>query len=520
MHTILTIASLILAALALTSIALGHGGIIESLGRLRGLGTRLSLLGVLLLTVGALTARAFITLDEEAEKRIARGTEPGDTISTGFDTKARFLSQSHPLGRVVDRNGLLLAGYVNRDGHLKRYYPAGAATAHIVGYWTGPIRDGVGVEKGLVYLNDSLRDDRPHDVALSLDLRLQADALKALGGRNGAVVVLNSRTGEVLAAASTPSYDPNVVASDSAWKRYASDEIGRPLTSRALRDDFSPGSSIKPLVAAAALTYDTPLPEEEGFSCVGTYTPGPGIRPITDHGSSHGRVTLASAMRVSCNTYFSHLAYGLVGFDRMQAFLEDVGANETLLWNTNVFLNRSGALRLSPSRVEAADEIARSRVGIGQASVKLNPLHAAVIYGGIAEGGLFLRPRLERDIPNDTLAADTTKPDAPSWALSAVTAERIAEVMLEPLKPGGTASGIFNALKGRGITVYGKTGTADREPDGRAPSWFSSFAEKGNRRYVVIVVIENRRGSYAGDLNAPIARAMYEALEKYGYFRE
>ena len=508
MQTALNISLILLLLLFVLGLFGARGGVLESLHGLRGRGIRIVIPLFFLLIAGGLFARVFTTMDEETEQLIVRGAEPGDTVSRGFDTKGRFLGMTRPLGRIFDRNGMSLATYGLVDRHLARIYPAGPVAAHVVGYWTGPLRDGVGVEKGLVYLNDSIRDDRPHDVTLSIDLRLQEDAMRALDGRSGAIVVLDPSTGEVLAAASNPTYDPAGVWDTETWRRYATDNDRKPLLGRAIKDLYSPGSSIKPLVAAAALHLDVPLPEEKGFVCTGEYDPGKGIPPITDHGSVHGRIDLEEAMKVSCNVYFSYLAYELIGYDRMKRFLESLGANYRLSWNGSIPLNRSGSLRIAPSRVEAKDEIARSRIGIGQASVKLNPLHAAVLYGGIAQGGIFLAPTLETGRIPDTLGA----------RLRAATTDELAQLLRGPIEPGGTAGGVFSGFDRRGIKVYGKTGTADREPDGRSPSWFSSFAEKNGRRYVVIVALENRAGAYAGALNAPMARTLYESLSNYGYF--
>ena len=510
MVTILTYTTLFLSLLFLAGAFMSRGGVIESLGILRGRGFRVSLIVVAGFLFIGLFWRGTLYMNDEREEWITRGRDAGDTISLGFNTKARFRSLSQPLGRVFDRNGLLLAGYIVHEGHLRRYYPAEKATAHLVGYWTGPIRDGVGVEKGLIYLNDSLRDNRSHDVYLSLDLRVQQEAIRALNNRNGAIVVLDPSTGQVLAAASLPSFDPNKVWESNVWRDYATDKSSRPLISRAVKDNFSPGSSIKPLVAAAALSLYAKLPEEGGILCTGEFDPGPDIPIISDHGAIHGRLDLSEAMRVSCNTYFSWLAYTSLGYQRMKEFLESLGANSRLNWNTGIFLNEYGALRIGLSNVEAPDKIAQSRIGIGQASVKFNPLHAAVIYGGIAEGGVFLSPTLELERSTDTLA----------WFLGAEVTDEVADLLLEPLKPGGTSPRIFDGLKRKGMVVYGKTGTADREPDGRSPSWFSSFAEKNDKRYVVIVVLGNRRGGHAGSLNAPLARQMYEVLDRYGYFSQ
>jgi penicillin-binding protein A len=482
---------------------------IESLRRLDGRGVR-TVIGLTLVgLVAAVVYRTQFYVNDERESWITVGRTPADSVSRGFNTKSRFRSLSQPLGRVLDRNGRVLAGYELRDGHLQRHYPAGPTAAHLVGYWTGHLRDGVGVEKAMTLVNDSLKDDLPHDLRLTIDLRLQDDAMRALGGEFGSIVVLDPANGEVLAAANYPTYDPNRIMNDTVWKRLVLDKRVRPLISRTIRDNFSPGSSIKPFVAAAAASTGAPLPEDRGFACTGEYAPGGRIKPISDHGSAHGAIDIYTAMRVSCNVYFSKLAYELVGYDPLKEYLEGIGFNSRLRWNTGAFLNESSTLLPAMSWVKARDEIAKTRLGIGQASVKTNPLHIAVVVGGMANGGVFVRPTLEKGRPADTLP----------WAIEARTGEWLERLMREPLLPGGTAYRAFAGIENRKITVYGKTGTADPEPDGREPSWFISYAEKNGRRFVVVVAIQNRRHRYAGDVNAPMARRMYEALDSYGYFK-
>lgn len=500
---------LLLWGILLLAVLLQYGGALESLRVLRGRGIKIALGLAVLGALGAVLYRTTAYMTPERERWIVRGREPGDTISFGFDTKSRFRNLAQPLGRITDRNGVLLAGYTLHEGHLRRNYPQGRTTAHIVGYWTGPLRDGVGVEKGLTLVNDSLRDDLPHDVQLTLDARLQRDAMNALGGKFGAIVVMDAANGEVLAAANYPTYDPNRVWNDSVWAQMVRDTDKRPLTSRAFKDNFSPGSSIKPFIAAAALHLGTPLPEERGFACGGSYAPLPRIRPITDHGSSHGAVDIASAMRVSCNIYFSRLAYQDIGFEPSKGYLDSLGFDQRLRWNTGIFLNEYSTLLPALSWVKGRDEIAKSRLGIGQASVKTNPIHMAAMLTGIANGRYFPRPVLEMGRPSDTLR----------WHLRAADATALDLLMREPLKPGGTAAGAFGGMERRGITIFGKTGTADREPDGREPSWFISYGRKNGRTHIVVVAIQNRNGEYAGSLNAPMARRMYESLDNYGYFK-
>lgn len=505
---LLHIILLSLWGLLLVAVLLQRGGVLEGLRVIGRKGVLSLSVGLFVLLSGGLLWRVFFTMTPATEQLIMRGHSPADSIAAGFDTKARFRGLAQPLGKILDRNGEPLAEYALRGGHLRRTYPAGPATAHLVGYWTGPVRDGVGIEKGLTLLNDSLRDDLPHDARLTIDLRLQRAALTALNGKIGAVVVMDAGNGEVLASANYPTYDPNRVGNDTAWKRWARDKITRPLTSRTIKDNFSPGSSIKPFIALAAHELGTPLPEENSFTCNGEYAPGRGIKPISDHGSVHGNIAMPAAMRYSCNTYFAYLAYRLVGFEALAGYFDSLGFNQRMRWNTGLFLNEYSTLLPAQSWVRARDIIARTRVGIGQASVKVNPIHMAVLMSGIANGGIFIRPTLEVGRQPDTLR----------WNVESNSVAWLQELLREPLLQGGTADNIFNELEAKGITIYGKTGTADREPDGREPSWWISFGERNGRAYTVVVAIQNREGLYAGQLNAPIARSIYQSLERFGYF--
>jgi cell division protein FtsI/penicillin-binding protein 2 len=486
-----------------------YGGMIESLRRVKSRGTGWLLAFLTLGLIGGIVHRSVRYMTPERERWIAVGPLPADSVAHGFNTKSRFRSLAQPLGRITDRNGTALAGYELRDRHLVRAYPAGEATAHIVGYWTGPIRDGAGVEKGLTLLNDSLRDDLPHDAHLSLDVKLQKEAQRALAGKAGAIVVMNASNGEVLAAANYPTYNPDEILSDDTWNRYARDVRLRPLTSRAIKDNFSPGSSIKTLIAAAAIHRRAALPESSGFVCTGEYIPIPRTKPITEHGSAHGRITIEQAMRYSCNIYFARLAYQYLGFDNTADYFSSLGFNERLHWNTGLFLNEYATLLPALSWVKGRDEIAKSRLGIGQASVKTNPIHFATVLAGIANGGRFIRPTMELGRRLDTLP----------WRMTPSVAARVGDLLRQPLMPGGTAAGAFPGGHVGGIEIYGKTGTADREPDGREPSWFISYGRRNGKTYVVVVAIQDRGDQFAGALNAPMARKMYEALERGGYYR-
>jgi penicillin-binding protein 2 len=251
----------------------------------------------------------------------------------GVEIKAD-LTRRYPLGSL----GVHAVGYVGRidENEMSRIDP---------GQYSGGTHIGkVGVERSY---EDLLRgrtgwqqvetnaNGRPlrvlsrtpptpgQHIYLSIDMRLQAVAEKALEGYNGAIVAIDPRNGEILALASQPTYDPNPFVNGIAFAAYRELNTSKkkPLLNRALRGMYPPGSTIKPLMALAGLEYGV-VNRHSGISCRGSYQlPGSSHRFRDWKRSGHGHVSMDRAIAQSCDVYFYDLALKL-GIDRTHQLLD------------------------------------------------------------------------------------------------------------------------------------------------------------------------------------------------------
>jgi peptidoglycan glycosyltransferase len=360
-------------------------------------------------------------------------------------------------------------------------------------------------------LLDSLlrRPTDPGSAMLTLNADAQAAAFEGLGNQRGAVVALEPNTGRILALASTPSYDPNTLsgqdtaAVSDAYNAYNEDP-DQPLLNRPLARTYPPGSTFKLVTAAAALMSGEYTPETE--------IPGPASLPLPDTNISlsnlgnraclDGTVTLTEALRVSCNTAFAQIGLDL-GADALREQAEAFGFNSSfdvpMTAATSVFpddLNR-------PQTAQSA---------IGQFDVRATALQMAQVTAAIANGGESMNPYLVDEVRDSDLGV--LRRTVPSVFKESVTPEVAAQLnaMMVDVVKRGTGRPI--AIPG--VTVGGKTGTAETAP-GEAPHvWFVAFAPAEQPQVAVAVVVENGGdlGSEAtgGRVSAPIARAVIQAV--------
>jgi peptidoglycan glycosyltransferase len=360
------------------------------------------------------------------------------------------------------------------------------------------------------------RDPRGGNVLLTINKQAQAAAYQAMGGRKGAVVALDPSTGAILAAVSTPSFDPNSLSShstdsiDKAWKKYTDDKA-KPMLNRAFEETYPPGSVFKVVVSAAGLkngrTPQTQVPAPDALTLPGTNTQ---LRNFGGERCGDGKTTsLLNALTISCNTAFAQLGIDL-GVDtiRQQARLFGIDDND---FNVPV--------RVASSSVgPIVDKAALGQSSIGQRDVRITPLQGAMISAAVANHGVLMKPYLvaEEQAPN-LATLSHTDPVKQSNVLSSDQAQQLSTMMVNVVDNGtGTAAQI------PGIKVAGKTGTADNGPqrtDGSylnpPHAWFSGFAPADNPRIAVAVIIEN--GGVAGNETtgglaaAPVAQAVMKA---------
>jgi penicillin-binding protein 2 len=369
------------------------------------------------------------------------------------------------------------------------------------------------------------------DLILAIDAQLQRVVESALGTQRAAVVALDPANGDVLAFVSTPTFDPNGFARGLTVAEYRAlaDSIDRPLYDRALRGVYPPGSTIKPLIALAALEYGVTEPENTRF-CKGVWQfPHSSHRYRDWKKGGHGTVDMKRAISQSCDTYF----YGVsdqIGIDRMHDFLVQFGLGSQT--GIDVLGEREG---LVPSKAWKKKAFKKKELqvwfpgetviaGIGQGYMLATPLQLAHIAATIATRGKRFAPRLVRavrdsqsgevrELPVRELPEVKVK-DPTSWDV-------IIGGMVAVMSPGGTA---YRSQAGAPYQMAGKTGTAQvftvgqtekyREADVaerlRDHALFIAFAPADAPKLAVAVLVENGRSG--SGTAAPIARKVFDAF--------
>jgi len=341
-------------------------------------------------------------------------------------------------------------------------------------------------------------------VLLTLDPRAQQAAWRALAGRRGAVVALDPRTGAVLAMVSFPSYDPTTVSSHdpkqirASYERLLADPLD-PLLNRAVERTYPPGSTFKIVTAAAALSADyTPrsrLRSPRVLDLPGTTA---NLRNFAGESCGGATVTLADAMRTSCNTAFAGLGMA-VGEERMAAQARRFGLD-----GEGLRLPQRVATSVFPRDLTEAQE---AQSAIGQYDVRVTPLQMAMVAAGVANGGELMTPYLVREVlAPDLSVLSLTDPESQGRAVSPEVAAQLT-AMMELVVTSGTGT----RAQIPGVRVAGKTGTAQHGEGRPAHNWFVGFAPANAPRVAVAVVLEEGGGT-GGRLAAPVAKAVMQAV--------
>lgn len=352
-------------------------------------------------------------------------------------------------------------------------------------------------------------------VQLTIDLALQQaaeEAFKALGF-NGAAVVLEPNTGEVLALVSLPAYDPNAFATGinrETWAGLNRDQL-LPLQNRAIQGRYSPGSTFKIVVATAALEEGLVTPDHRVFCPGGATFYG---RYFQCHKrGGHGWVDMRHAIEQSCNVYFYTLG-NMVGVDRLNKWAQALGLGGLTgidVPNENPSLVPSTAWKLARTGEKwyAGETIS---VSIGQGQVSVTPLGLAAAYAAVANGGHRITPHVLKAI--DDGSGWKTQPSTPPGPaqLSPETVAALHDGLWMVVNGAGT--GGRARLEGR--DVAGKTGTAQvisleggraaagrTDRDLRDHGWFAFFAPRDRPQLAGVVLAEHAEHGY---LAAPIAR--------------
>jgi len=408
-------------------------------------------------------------------------------------------------GSIVARDGTVLAASTPHG----RVYPLGAALAQTIGY-TSPRYGTSGLEavfdrqlRARAAENDpwtqlaTIFGKTPQTlpgatVVTTLDPVIQRTLYAALSAYpRGAGVVLDPRTGQVLALASVPSFDPQRI--DKAFATLAH-QHDSPLLNRALDGLYPPGSTFKIVTAADALatgvvTLDSTF-EDPGYYRIGDYV------VHDDEGEATGRQSLTGAFALSSNVDFAQIAL-LLGADRWFEYAARWQLGEPIGFTLPVTRDHL------PTPQSVTPSIL-AQLAFGHADLAVTPLRMALIGATIASGGTEPRPYLVRALREPGGRESTTAEPMPlATPIDSEVAGQVRDMMLAVVTRGtGTAAAL------PGVKVAGKTGTATN-PAGRAHAWFVAFAPADSPRVAVAIVVEN--AGYGGVVAAPIARRVLAA---------
>lgn len=399
--------------------------------------------------------------------------------------------------------GAILDAYGNELVYSKapgdRHYPYGAIMAPVTGY-LGESIGSAGLEsrlgdelsgqsrqlKNLGPISQLFSTGKGNDVKLTVDAELQQLAYEALGSHKGAVVVLDAHTGAVLAMVSKPAIDPSYVEGD--WESLSKRQDS-PLLNRAAQGLYPPGSTLKVMIADAAI--DEKITDlNEKFDCTGKLTIGQdAIRE--SHGAVHGKVNLQEALTESCNVTFGTLALRMRGQGLEDAF-NRFGFMEQLEGEI-----LESACHLPDFKHLPEGDIAQ--VGIGQSSLLVTPLRMAMLASAYANEGRIMLPYLVDEVISPQ-GVVVRKGSPAKWR--EVTTEqraRLISTFMEDVVTKGTGGAAAVA----GVRVTGKTGTAENAA-GADHGWFIGTAQLPKRTVAFCIIVEN--SGDGGIVAAPIAR--------------
>ena len=449
---------------------------------------------------------------------------------------------------------------VEIDEGLSRYYPYADIYAHVLGY-VGPVSDKdkkdnplymvpgfkigkSGLERYFDYklqgqggtiklevnaygrvMNEIERNngEEGESLTLTLDARLQQAAYEAFGEESGAAVVLNVRTGEILALVSTPSFDPNLFTNGISYKHWNAllNNERTPLVNKAVSGQYSPGSTFKVVVALAALEAGV-IDLNTRFTCSGGLDVG-NIRFHCWRHSGHGSLNVVEALKHSCDIFFYETAMKL-GIDKIHDMAVKLGMGNVL----EVGLDNEKA-GIIPTKAWKKARFGTSwthgdaaNSGIGQGYVLVTPLQLATMLARVVNGGYAVQPTFIK--PTEKELAKIKRLD-----ISTKNIEIVKRGMFEVVNgAGGTAGRArFNI---NGVMMGGKTGTTqvrrismkERSSgilrDEQLPwrlrnhALFIGFTPVDNPRYAVAVIVEH--GSSGSGVAAPIAsKILQKALQ-------
>jgi peptidoglycan glycosyltransferase len=460
-----------------------------------------------------------------------QGFAPASLASKPNNARAFEAQFQNQRGSIVTADNVTIAESRPSNDIYKyqRYYSFGPEYAPVTGYDTLYSQTGIeyyknsvlnGTDSSLTVRNliDLLTGKQREgaNVTVTINAKAQNAAWNALqsgtNGKPGAVVALDPQTGAILAMASYPSYDPNLLATHDGNKLNAADkalleQAGNPLLNRAINFTWPPGSTFKIVTSSAYLTQNPGSTPQTNL-----YSPTQLKLPQTTHiltnnnnetcGDGSGHAPLITAFAQSCDTTFGSLGMTLTG-PTLNHFATLFGMNSSSLKIPMPVTPSNYVIPPSPALTAFS--------AIGQYSDTVTPLQEAMFAAAIANGGKLMTPYLVKQVTaSDLSTVQTTAPTQLSQAVSPAVATEVGQMMLAAVQnPDGTANAFNSGVVG--FTVAGKTGTAQNgvNNSGLNDAVFTCYAPYDNPQIAVGVIIQG--GGYGATAAAPIAVQVIKA---------
>ena len=416
---------------------------------------------------------------------------------------------------LVGNTPIAQSAAVKDQYKYQRSYPKAELYAPITGYYSY-LYGSTGLESSMSeqlsgqdnsqFLNRMIdaaagRTPKGASVETTIDAKAQQAAWDGLGTKTGAVVAIDTKTGAIKAMVSTPGFDPNklathdLAASQKTWKSLNAD-ASKPMLNRATRNIYSPGSTFKLVVAAAAL--ESGLTPDSKVDATNYKLPG-STRVIAEN-CGGSKITLEHSLKVSCNPSFARLGASL-GQDALRAQAEKFGFGQKFLPELGAVASRF------PDNLDSAQTAMSS---LGEYEVAATPLQMAMIAAAIANDGVVMEPYVVSRVRSPDLEVlSQAEPKQASVAVSQATAAELRQMMEVVV-----ASGTGTQAKISGLEIGGKTGTAVTDRVRLPYTWFVGYAKELD--VAVCVFVEDAQTTTneatGGRIAAPIARAVWEAL--------
>lgn len=413
------------------------------------------------------------------------------TIANSRNVRQDSFADTVERGEIVTSDGEVIANSTtDEEGNTTRHYPHANMFAHTVGYDSYG-KSGLELAGNFYMLRSHVNifeqvtkqmageKNRGDTLVTTLNYKLQSAAYEALGSAKGAVVVMETSTGKILAMVSKPDFDANDM--DGLWEYLQTEEGSKStlLLNRATQGLYAPGSTFKVVTLLEYMREHPADHDDYSYTCDGI-DDFANIEIHCYNSMSHGQETLKDSLAYSCNCSFANIGMTL---DR-ESYRKTA---EALLLNKP--LPYDGVYSKSSFEISgSSDDIEMPQTVIGQGNTQITPLNNVLIMAAIANGGELMRPYLIDHIESaGGMTVKTFKPKAYGECMTSAEAAELTEYM-RAVADYGTAAAYFN---GTPYDVVGKTGTAEYDNEGNCNSWFVGFSHPEDPDIAVAVVVED-----------------------------